>query len=160
MQQTGILETFDVGQIAQTGQSEHLQEFPRRDIGVRCAEFRRARAGGDEIEALQAADDITADFLADEARQFRAGGRLQIGDRGDGEQFGRRQLRGSSVFRAIVRRANGAGVARFRAKLPAAGDLDQVIGPCAKFVDNVGDKIIECREPVWRGNAFSVKSIT
>ena len=81
---------------------------------------RRARAGGDEIEALQAADDIAADFLADQARQLRAGSRLQIGDGGDGEQFGRRQLCGSSAIRAIraiVQLANGAGVARFRAKL-------------------------------------------
>ena len=66
------------------------------------------------------------------------GGGLQIGDGGDGEQFSRRQLWRPSVPGAIVQRANGVGVAGLGAQLPAAGDLDEFIGPRAQFVANVG----------------------
>ena len=76
--------------------------------------------------------------LPKQPRQFSAGGGLQIGDGGDGEQFGRRQLWRPSVPGAIVQRANGVGIAGLGAQLPAAGDLDEFIGPRAQFVANVG----------------------
>ena len=60
------------GRSRRLSQPKNLQEFFCRDIGEGRAGFRRARAGGDEIEALQAADDVAADFLADEARQTSA----------------------------------------------------------------------------------------
>ena len=72
LQQAGVFELFDVGEVAQTGQTEHLQKLPRRDIGVGRAGFRRARAGGDEVQTLQPADDVAADFLAKQPRQFSA----------------------------------------------------------------------------------------
>ena len=52
LQQAFVLEPFDVGKVAQSRQPENLQELPRRDIGEGRAGFRRARAGGDEIEAF------------------------------------------------------------------------------------------------------------
>jgi hypothetical protein len=84
LQQASALKLFDVGKIAQAGQSEHLHEFPRSDIGEGGTGFRRARTCGDEVEALEAANDVAADFLANQPRQFSAGGGLQIGDGGDG----------------------------------------------------------------------------
>jgi hypothetical protein len=102
---------------------------------------------------------------------------LQIGDGGDRQNFGRRQLGSASVAKiARTRRPDRARETRPRSKLPAAGDEDEFIGPRAKFVDDIGDEIVEiaprpdqsrerlardgCREPSWLENAFSVKATT
>ena len=82
--------------------------------------------------------------LPSEARQFGAGRRLQIGDGGDRQKFGRRQLGSAGVAKiARTRRADRAGKARLGAQLTAAGDEDEFIGPRAQFVANVGDEIVE-----------------
>ena len=97
LQQPSVLQLFDVGQIAQAPQSERLQEFLRRDIGVRRAGRWRTRSGGDEVETFQATDHVAADLSARKSGKFRASGWLQIGDGGNGEEFGRRQLWRSGV---------------------------------------------------------------
>ena len=66
-----VFESLNVGQIAQTRQSEYLQEFLRRDIGEGRAGFGRAQGPVDEIETFQTTNDVAADFLAGEARNFR-----------------------------------------------------------------------------------------
>ena len=67
---------------------------------------------------------------------------MEIGDGGDGKQFGRRQFWRTGVPRVLVQRANGAGVARLGAQLPAARDVDEFIGARAQFVANVGKEIV------------------
>ena len=78
-----------------------------------------------------------------EPRQFCARCRLQIGDRRDSEEFGRRKIRRSSGACAVVQDAKRVGVTRLGAQLIAAGDRDEFIGPCAQIVANVGEKIVE-----------------
>ena len=144
LQQPFVFEPFDVGKVAQCREPKNLQEFFRRDIGEGRAGFGRAHGPVDEIETLQTADDVAADFLAGEPRNFRTGGGLQISNRRHRQKFGRRQFgkaRGASL--ASIRRADRGGKARFGAQLIAAGDKYEVVGPCAKFVDDVGDEIVE-----------------
>ena len=49
------LEPFEVGQVAQGGEAERLQEFPRRHIGERRAGLRRADRAVDQAMALEGA---------------------------------------------------------------------------------------------------------
>jgi hypothetical protein len=79
LQQPLVFEPFDVGQIAQGGEPENLEESPCRDIGERRAGLGRAKGAVNKPTALERADDVAADRLAGEPRDFRAGGGLQIG---------------------------------------------------------------------------------
>lgn len=92
MQEPLVFEPLDVGQIPQARQSEDLEESLRRDISNRRAGLGRAQSAVDETVALQRADDVAAYLLAGEARDLRARRRLQIGDRRDRQELGRRQL--------------------------------------------------------------------
>ena len=47
-------EPFDVGQVAQGGEPEHLEELPRRHIGERRARLRRADRAVDKALAFEA----------------------------------------------------------------------------------------------------------
>jgi hypothetical protein len=70
LQQSFVLEPFDVGKVAQARQSKRLQEFARRDISEGRAGFRRAQTGVDEIEAFQTADHVAADLSVGEPGNF------------------------------------------------------------------------------------------
>ena len=56
------LEPFEVGQVAQGGEAERLQEFPRRHIGERRAGLRGADRAVDQSVALEGGDDVAADL--------------------------------------------------------------------------------------------------
>ena len=60
LEKPGVLELFDVREVAQVRQSKNLQKFCRGDIGEGRAGFGRAQAGVDEPVALQDADDVAA----------------------------------------------------------------------------------------------------
>jgi hypothetical protein len=61
-------EPLDVGQVAQRGEPERLEELPRRHIGEGGAGLRGADRAVNEPVALEGGDDVAADFAA---RQFR-----------------------------------------------------------------------------------------
>ena len=143
LQQTFVFEPFDVWKVAQRREPKHLQEFLRRDIGEGRTGLGRAQGPVDEIEALQAADDVAADLLAGESRHIGAGRRLQVSNRRHRQKFGRRQLGRASVAKiARTRRPDRVRKARFGAQLIAAGDEDEFVGSCAQLVRDVGDQIV------------------
>ena len=57
-------ERVEIGQIAQAPEREHFKEARGRHPGDRRAEFGRARAGRDDAEAFQPAEDVAADVVA------------------------------------------------------------------------------------------------
>ena len=68
--QASGLEPFEVGQIAQGGEAERLQEFPRGDIRERGAGLRGADRAVDQPMALEGGDDVAADFASREPRNL------------------------------------------------------------------------------------------
>jgi hypothetical protein len=56
------LEPLEVGQVAQRGEAERLQEFPRRHIGERRAGLRRSDGAVDQAMTFQRSDNVAADF--------------------------------------------------------------------------------------------------
>jgi hypothetical protein len=68
LQEAFSLEPLEVGQVAQRGEPERIQEFPRRDLGEWRARLRRADGAVDQAMALQSADHIAADLAS---REFR-----------------------------------------------------------------------------------------
>ena len=93
---------------------------------------------------FQRADDVAADLPPGKLRDLRPRRRLQVSDRRHGQELGRRQLREARVAQAPgVRRSDGVGEARLGAQLIAAGDEDEIVGPGAQFVGEVGEEIVE-----------------
>ena len=86
------LEPLEVGQVAQRGEAERLQEFPRRHIGERRAGLRGADGAVDQAVAFERGDDVAADLASRQLGNFPPRHRLQISDRRQGKGLGPREL--------------------------------------------------------------------
>ena len=110
------LEPLEVGQVAQRGERERLQEFSRRHIGEGGAGLRRADRAVDQAVAFQGGDQVAADLPARQFGNLPPRDRLQISDGGQREGLGPGQFGNAVPSQSGMGGANRRGEAGFRVK--------------------------------------------